>query len=134
MPSPTPAWLFDVYPHPRRSSLIVWVKHGSKTYRHTVPYRPDFCVRADAEPLETAEAAREECHRSQHDQHQSGNDGQIDALTGSHQNCRLHLGSEGIVSVLFDAEMSSFGFGPMMPVRLMVLDEELEDARRVLAS
>lgn len=47
---------------------------------------------------------------------------------------RLHLGSEGIESVLFDAEMSSFGFGPMMPVRLMVLDEELEDARRVLAS
>ena len=47
---------------------------------------------------------------------------------------RLHLGSEGIESVLFDAEMSSFGFGPMMPVRLMVIDEELEDARRVLAS
>lgn len=47
---------------------------------------------------------------------------------------RLHLGSEGIEAVLFDAEMSSFGFGPMMPVRLMVLDEELEDARRVLAS
>lgn len=47
---------------------------------------------------------------------------------------RLHLGSEGIEAVLFDAEMSSFGFGPMMPVRLMVIDEELEDARRVLAS
>ena len=47
---------------------------------------------------------------------------------------RLHLGAEGIDAVLFDAEMNSFGFGPMMPVRLMVIDEELEDARRVLAS
>lgn len=50
-----PAWLFDAYPHPRESSLIVWVKHGAKTYRHVVPYQPDFCVRADTEPLATAE-------------------------------------------------------------------------------
>lgn len=51
----TPAWLFDVYPHPRESSLIVWVKHGSKISRLTVPYQPEFCIRADAERLEVAE-------------------------------------------------------------------------------
>jgi DNA polymerase II len=53
--SSTPAWLFDAYPHPRDSTLIVWIKHGSKVYRHTVPYQPDFCLRADAEPLAVAE-------------------------------------------------------------------------------
>jgi len=47
---------------------------------------------------------------------------------------RLNLEAEGIDAVLFDAEMNSFGFGPMMPVRLMVLDEDLEEARRLLGS
>lgn len=46
---------------------------------------------------------------------------------------RLNLGAEGIEAVLFDAEMNSFGFGPMMPVRLMVLDEDVDEARRLLA-
>lgn len=46
---------------------------------------------------------------------------------------RLHLGSEGIDAVLFGAEMNSLGFGPMMPVRLMVLDEDLDEAKRLLA-
>lgn len=46
---------------------------------------------------------------------------------------RLNLGAEGIEAVLFDAEMHSFGFGPMMPVRLMVLEEDLEEALRLLA-
>ena len=46
---------------------------------------------------------------------------------------RMHLESEGIEAVLFDAEMHSFGFGPIMPVRLMVLDEELDEARTLLA-
>lgn len=55
MPLPTPAWLFDAYPHPRSSSLIVWVKQGSKTYRYTVPYKPEFCLKAEAEPLEAAQ-------------------------------------------------------------------------------
>ena len=45
---------------------------------------------------------------------------------------RLHLGADGIDAILFDAEMNSFGFGPMMPVRLMVLDEDVEEAKRVL--
>jgi hypothetical protein len=46
---------------------------------------------------------------------------------------KLHLGAEGIDAVLFDAEMNSFGWGPLMPVRLMVLDEDADDAREVLA-
>ena len=45
---------------------------------------------------------------------------------------RLHLGADGIDAILFDAEMNGFGFGPMMPVRLMVLDEDVEEAKRVL--
>jgi len=46
---------------------------------------------------------------------------------------RLNLEADGIGSVLFDAEMSSFGWGPMMPIRLMVLDEDEDEARRLLA-
>ncbi|HEY1143969.1 MAG TPA: DUF2007 domain-containing protein [Sphingomicrobium sp.] len=47
---------------------------------------------------------------------------------------RMNLEADGIDAVLFDAEMSSFGWGPMMPVRLMVLDEDLADARKLLGS
>lgn len=46
---------------------------------------------------------------------------------------KMHLGADGIESVLFDAEMNSVGWGNMMPVRLMVLDEDIDDARAVLA-
>lgn len=46
---------------------------------------------------------------------------------------RLKLQSEGIDAVLFDAETSSVGLGPMMPVRLMVLDEDRADAQRLLS-
>ncbi len=46
---------------------------------------------------------------------------------------RLNLGAEGIEAILFDAEMHSFGFGPIMPVRLMVDEEDVEDAQAVLA-
>ena len=45
---------------------------------------------------------------------------------------RINLEAEGIQAVLFDAEMSSFGWGPMMPIRLMILDEDLADARKLL--
>jgi len=45
---------------------------------------------------------------------------------------RLNLESEGIEAVLFDADMHSFGWGPIMPIRLMVLEEDLADARRLL--
>ena len=46
---------------------------------------------------------------------------------------RLNLGAEGIESILFDAEMHSFGFGPIMPVRLMVDEDDVADAQAVLA-
>lgn len=47
---------------------------------------------------------------------------------------RLNLEAEGIEAVLFDAEMHSFGWGPMLPIRLMVLEDEVEEARRVIAT
>ena len=47
---------------------------------------------------------------------------------------RLYLESEGVESVLFDAEINSFYGGLFMPVRLMVLDEDVELARRLLES
>jgi hypothetical protein len=46
---------------------------------------------------------------------------------------RLNLEAEGIEAVLFDAEISHFYGGWFLPIRLMVLDEQLEDARAVLA-
>lgn len=45
---------------------------------------------------------------------------------------RLYLESEGVESVLFDAEVNSFYGGLFLPVRLMVLDEDLDTARRLL--
>lgn len=45
---------------------------------------------------------------------------------------KLHLAAARIDAVLFDAEMNSFGWGPMVPVRLMVLDEDRDDASAVL--
>lgn len=45
---------------------------------------------------------------------------------------RLNLQADGIEAVLFGAEMSSLGFGSMLPVRLMVLDEDRERALRLL--
>lgn len=46
---------------------------------------------------------------------------------------RLYLGSEGVEAVLFDSEVNSSYGGLFMPVRLMVLDEDLGAARRLLA-
>ena len=46
---------------------------------------------------------------------------------------RMHLEAEGLAAVLFDAEMNSFGWGPLMPVRLMVLDEDRDLAEELLA-
>jgi hypothetical protein len=45
---------------------------------------------------------------------------------------RLNLGADGIEAVLFDAEMHSFGWGPLLPVRLMVLEEDFDEALRLL--
>lgn len=46
---------------------------------------------------------------------------------------RLNLGAEGIDAVLFGAEMNSLGLGSLTPVQLMVPEEEVEQARLVLA-
>jgi len=46
---------------------------------------------------------------------------------------RLYLESEGVESVLFDTEINYFYGGLFMPVRLMVLDEDLGDAQRLLS-
>lgn len=46
---------------------------------------------------------------------------------------RLYLESEGVHAVLFDTEINYFYGGFFQPVRLMVLDEDLDDAQRLLA-
>ena len=45
---------------------------------------------------------------------------------------RLNLESEGIESVLFDSEINNVYGGLFMPIRLMVLDEDLRRAQRLL--
>ncbi|HEY0013845.1 MAG TPA: DUF2007 domain-containing protein [Allosphingosinicella sp.] len=45
---------------------------------------------------------------------------------------KSRLDVEGIDSVLFDMEMSWEGLGGLIPIRLMVLDEDEAEARRVL--
>jgi hypothetical protein len=45
---------------------------------------------------------------------------------------RLTLQAEGFEAVLFGAEMGGLGFGSMLPVRLMVLEEDAEAARSLL--
>jgi len=45
---------------------------------------------------------------------------------------RLYLESEGIEAVLFDTEINYFYGGLFMPVRLMVLDEDLGAALQLL--
>ena len=47
---------------------------------------------------------------------------------------RLQLASEGIESVVFDGGMASLGLGMMTPARLMVSEEDLDDARALLGS
>jgi len=47
---------------------------------------------------------------------------------------RLTLEREGIDALLFDQAMHSYiGVGWLMPVRLMVLEEDSEEALRILA-
>ena len=47
---------------------------------------------------------------------------------------RLYLESEGIQSVLFDSGINDSYGGLFMPVRLMVLDEDLAQAQQLLES
>ena len=46
---------------------------------------------------------------------------------------RLYLKSEGVDAVLFDTEINYFYGGLFLPVRLMVLDEDVKLAQRLLA-
>jgi hypothetical protein len=46
---------------------------------------------------------------------------------------RLYLESEGVEAVLFDTEVNYSYGGLFLPVRLMVLDEDVDQARRLLA-
>ena len=46
---------------------------------------------------------------------------------------RLQLEAEDLHVMLFDEGMNYIGLGSIMPIRLMVLDEEFEEAVRVLA-
>jgi hypothetical protein len=45
---------------------------------------------------------------------------------------RLYLESEGVEAILFDTEINYFYGGLFMPVRLMVLDEDVVLAKRLL--
>ena len=48
---------------------------------------------------------------------------------------RLFLGSEGVEAILFDADTNTvFGgiYATLLPVRLMVLEDDLAEARRLL--
>ena len=45
---------------------------------------------------------------------------------------RLYLESEDVDAVLFDADINTAYGGLFMPVRLMVLDEDVAKARRLL--
>ena len=47
---------------------------------------------------------------------------------------RLYLESEGVEAILFDTEINYFYGGLFLPVRLMVLDEDLDAAQGLLAS
>jgi hypothetical protein len=48
---------------------------------------------------------------------------------------RLSLEAEGIDALIFDAEANSFfGGGGLIGVRLMVLDEEFDEAAAILAA
>lgn len=47
---------------------------------------------------------------------------------------RLYLESEGVKAILFDTEINHFYGGLFMPVRLMVLDEDVGTAQQLLGS
>ncbi len=46
---------------------------------------------------------------------------------------KSRLEADGIGAVLFDTEMTWEGMGLLIPIRLMVLDEDLDAARSILA-
>jgi hypothetical protein len=46
--------------------------------------------------------------------------------------CRMFLESQGVDAVVFDAQSYGYSEGGLVGVRVMVLDEDLEEARRAL--
>jgi putative signal transducing protein len=46
--------------------------------------------------------------------------------------CRMFLESHGIDAVVFDAQSYGYSEGAMVGVRVMVLDEDLDEAQRAL--
>jgi hypothetical protein len=46
---------------------------------------------------------------------------------------RTLLESYGLQAIVFDSQSSAYSDGALVGVRLMVLDEDLDEARRVLA-
>ncbi|HEV8408512.1 MAG TPA: DUF2007 domain-containing protein [Sphingomicrobium sp.] len=46
--------------------------------------------------------------------------------------CRMYLESHGIQALVFDAQSYTYAEGALVGVRVMVLDEDLGEARRVL--
>lgn len=46
--------------------------------------------------------------------------------------CRMFLESHGIQAVVFDTQSYTYAEGALVGVRVMVIDEELDDARRAL--
>lgn len=46
--------------------------------------------------------------------------------------CRMFLESHGVQALVFDAQSYTYAEGALVGVRVMVLDEDLDDAKRVL--
>jgi hypothetical protein len=46
---------------------------------------------------------------------------------------RLFLGSHGVEAIVFDTQSSGYSVGALVGARVMVLDEDLDEARKLLA-
>jgi len=46
--------------------------------------------------------------------------------------CRMYLESHGVQALVFDAQSYTYAEGALVGVRVMVLDEDLGEARRLL--
>jgi len=46
---------------------------------------------------------------------------------------RLFLGSHGVEAVVFDTQSSGYSEGALVGARVMVLDEDLDEARKLMA-
>ena len=46
---------------------------------------------------------------------------------------RLFLGSHGVEAIVFDTQSSGYSEGALVGARVMVLDEDLEEARKLMA-